>query len=153
MEQLNKQQDSMNMNHTLKLKEIDQLHDTVSQFSKSTIETKKICATLVVAVATIILKVTDNHLDPSLYVTTLSVVFIFWLIDSNFYYYQRKVRIRLDAIVKELQPDRIIVGFGMPISNQPKLIFSSLFNHSQIFYLVIGLGIGLMCFLDLTGVF
>lgn len=143
----------MEINETLKLKEIDQLHDTVAQFSKSTIETKKICATLVVAVSTIILKVTDNHLDPSLYITTLSVVFIFWLIDSNFYYYQRKVRIRLDSIVKELQPDRIITGFGMPISKQPRMIISSLFNYSQIFYLVIGIGIIIVAILDLIGIF
>lgn len=47
----------------LKLKEIDQLDAAIIQFSKSTLATKKICASLLAGVAALILKLTNNSID------------------------------------------------------------------------------------------
>lgn len=76
----------MTIQETLKLKEIDQLDKAVLQFSKNTLATKKICATLLVGISTIILKITNNNLDLSLYVAIIITIALFWLIDSHSYY-------------------------------------------------------------------
>jgi hypothetical protein len=122
---------------TLKLKEIDQLDSAILQFSKNTLATKKICASLLVGIATLILKLTDNNLDISIYVGSFITLLIFWIIDSNSYYYQRKLRIRMTEIVNELKENQLISdGFGMPLESKEKSSWKrAFFNESQLFYL------------------
>ena len=89
---------------TLKLKEIDQLDSAILQFSRNTLATKKICASLLVGIAALILKLTNNNLDFSIYISSFITLLIFWVIDSNSYYYQRKLRIRIsENIAKEIK--------------------------------------------------
>jgi len=127
----------MDINQTLKLKEIDQLDSAILQFSKNTLITKRICASLLVAIIAIILRVTDDKLDFSIYVASAVTLLIFWIIDSNSYYYQRLLRIRMSKIVKELKNDDLVIGFGMPLKKDEKITWGkSLFNSSQLFYLL-----------------
>ncbi|AXG73720.1 hypothetical protein DVK85_05525 [Flavobacterium arcticum] len=125
------------INKILKLKEIDQLDSSILQFSKNTLATKKICASLLVAIPSIIFKMTDNKLDTSIYVSSSLILLFFWIIDSNSYYYQRKLRIRMSEIVNELNGNQLIVnGFGMPLDNKEKESWGkAFFNKSQLFYL------------------
>ncbi|HKM00790.1 MAG TPA: hypothetical protein VJ083_01920 [Sedimentibacter sp.] len=121
----------------MKLKEIDQLDSAILQFSKNTLITKRICASLLVAIIAIILRVTDDKLDFSIYVASAVTLLIFWIIDSNSYYYQRLLRIRMSKIVKELKNDDLVIGFGMPLKKDEKITWGkSLFNSSQLFYLL-----------------
>lgn len=128
----------MDINETLKLKEIDQLDSAILQFSKNTLATKKICASLLVGVVTIILKLTDNTLDYSIYVGSIVTIMIFWVIDSNSYFYQRKLRIRMTGIVNELRKSEFVIdGYGMPLVKTGKASWQrALFNSSQLFYLI-----------------
>lgn len=127
----------MDINQTLKLKEIDQLDSAILQFSKNTLITKRICASLLVAIIAIILRITDDTLDFSIYVASVITLFIFWIIDANSYYYQRLLRIRMSKIVNELKENDLIVGFGMPLKKDEKITWiKSLFNSSQLFYLL-----------------
>ena len=111
----------MEIKTTLKLKEIDQLDAAILQFSKNTLATKKICASLLVGVIALILKITDNSLDLSIYVSSFITILVFWIIDSNSYYYQRKLRIQMTKIVNELKEEQILInGFGMPLGKSEK---------------------------------
>lgn len=122
------------INKILKLKEIDQLDAAILQFSKNTLASKKICATLLVGFITIILQMTKNYFDVSIYFSCGLILFIFWITDSISYYYQRKLRIRMAEIVKELNNSPLI-GLGIPLQTNEKITWKkSLFNHSQWFY-------------------
>lgn len=129
----------MDINQTLKLKEIDQLDSAILQFSKNTLMTKRICASILVGIIAIILKITDNKLDFAIYASSFITLIVFWIIDSNSYYYQRSLRIRMTEIVNELRenkPQLIIDGFGMPLIKKEKPSWCrAFFNSSQLFYL------------------
>ncbi len=120
----------------LKLKEIDQLDSAILQFSKNTLTTKKICGTILISITAIILKITENKLDLSIYVSCAVTLLIFWFIDANSYYYQRKLRIRMTKIVNELKGEESLFdGYGMPLNNDEKPSWvKSFFNRSQFFY-------------------
>lgn len=128
----------MDIHETLKLKEIDQLDSAILQFSKNTLATKKICASLLVGVVTIILKLTDNTLDFSIYMGCILTITMFWIIDSNSYYFQRKLRIRMTEIVNELRACELVIeGYGMPLKKTEKASWArAFFNSSQLFYLL-----------------
>lgn len=128
----------MDIKTQLKLKEIDQLDSAILQFSKNTLTSKKICASILVGVIALILKITDNSLDLSIYVSSIVTLLIFWIIDSNSYYYQRKLRIKMTEIVNDLNGNGIIyVGYGMPLEKEEKASWkSAFFNQSQLFYIL-----------------
>lgn len=145
----------MDIKQTLKLKEIDQLDAAILQFSRNTLITKRICASLLVAIIAIILRVTDNNIDYSIYVASIITLLIFWIIDANSYFYQRLLRIRMSQIVNELIDEKIIVpGFGMPLKKGEKASWrKSLFNNSQLFYLLSLLVILIVAFCDFIELF
>jgi hypothetical protein len=135
---------------TLKLKEIDQLDSAILQFSRNTLATKKICASLLVGITALILKLTDNSLDLSVYVSGFITLLIFWILDSNSYYYQRKLRIRMTEIVNGLKENKLVIdGYGMPLDNKEKPSWKrAFFNESQLFYLLGGLVIIVLVIID-----
>ena len=77
-----------------------------------------------------------NNLDNAIYTGSFITIFIFWIIDSNSYYYQRVLRIRMSKIVNELKEyQNIFQEFGMPLENEEKASWlKSFFNISQMFY-------------------
>ena len=141
---------NMDIETTLKLKEIDQLDAAILQFSKNTLTTKKICASILIGIVTIILKITNNELDLAIYVSGLITILIFWIIDSNSYYYQRKLRIRMTKIVKSLKPNSVINdGYGMPLEKNEIPSWKDAFiNTSQYFYLFSSIVILLIAVID-----
>ena len=128
----------MEINQILKLKEIDQLDSAILQFSKNTLATKKICASLLIGIIAIILRITNNSLDDSIYISSFFTFLLFWVIDSNSYYYQRKLRIRMSKLVKELEDNASLLnGFGMPLEqNETSSWIKAFFNESQLFYII-----------------
>lgn len=144
-----------NINITLKLKEIDQLDAAILQFSKNTLVTKRICASILVAIIAMILSITNNKLDSSIYVASLITLIIFWVIDAHSYYYQRLLRQRMTQITNDLKGDNIIqYGFGMPLKKEEKINWiKSLFNSSQLFYILSILVIVCACICDSVEMF
>jgi len=127
---------NMDIKTILKLKEIDQLDSAILQFSKNTLTSKKLCASLLVGIFSLILKLTNNVLDNSLFFSSFISVLVFWIIDSFSYYYQKKIRIRMSEIVDELyENNQLVNGYGMPLSGNIKASWiKSMFNFSQLFY-------------------
>jgi len=127
----------MDINQILKLKEIDQLDSAILQFSKNTLATKKFCASFLIGIIAILLRITNNTPDDSIYISSLITLTLFWVIDSNSYYYQRKLRIRMSKLVKELEENNnlLLNGFGMPLEkDETSSWVKAFFNESQLFY-------------------
>lgn len=126
-----------NIKQVLKLKEIDQLDSAILQFSQNTITTKKIYASILIGIITIILKITDNHIDHSIYIASIITTILFWIIDSTSYFYQRKLRIKMTEIVRELSGEKKLEGYGISLNgNEKPSIKESFFNASQIIYML-----------------
>jgi len=144
---------NIDIKETLKLKEIDQLDSAILQFSKNTLATKRICATLLIGVSTIVLKITNDRIDYALYVGSIVTLIFFWIIDSNSYYYQRKLRIRMTEIVNDLKSrDFISDGYGMPLNKKEESSWvKAFFNSSQVFYYLGFLIIIIVAIVDIIG--
>lgn len=102
----------------------------------------------------LILKITDNSLDLSIYVSSFITIIVFWIIDSNSYYYQRKLRIQMTKIVNELKEEEIVIdGFGMPLTKAEKSSWEkAFFNESQLFYILGTVVVIGLLIIDKTGI-
>jgi hypothetical protein len=78
---------------------IDQLHAATLKASDSCFEMKKMCATLLVATGSLIAVFTNKSLSDGVFVAGLAVITSFWLADSVGYYYQRRLRAHMDALI------------------------------------------------------
>jgi hypothetical protein len=125
------------INQILKLKEIDQLDVAILQFSKNTLASKKLCATLLVGIISIISQITKDCFDIYFFISCGLTLSVFWVIDSISYYYQQKLRVRMTEIANELKKnDAKFIGFGMPLQKVDKKVLwkMAFFNNSQWFY-------------------
>jgi hypothetical protein len=141
-------------------KVVDQLHTATLNFSTTSLELKKMFFVLVgIAVPTLI-KLSDSHLDLSLFVTLYVLTITFWSLDSYTYFFQEKLREKMDNHLKNIK-DRnrphVIVGyrndlqeFTLENSRTPKnRRWRSATNSSvALYYILFGLNtVGLTLFL------
>ncbi len=139
---------------------IDQIHKVVLNLSTHCFELKKFCATIMVSFVTLVTIFTDKHLDYSVFIGSFVIVIFFWLLDSQSYFYQQKLRMTMKTIVEEMfaryQENLVVNGVGVPIlienqqASMKKPIIHSLFNSSMFFYLflailVLILGVAYRC--------
>ena len=140
---------------------IDQMHKAVLQFSSNCFELKKLCATVLVSAATLIATFTNKQLDLSIFVAGLIVTLFFWLLDSQSYYYQEKLRaymkIKAENLAARHNQKVVVDGVGLPLSEERERrkvetrVLSSLFNSSMFFYLVIAVIIILLAIIFKLG--
>jgi hypothetical protein len=125
---------------------IEQLHKVVLQISANCFELKKLCATVLVSVGTLIATFTARQLDYSLYIAGGLIAGIFWVLDAQSYYYQAKIRARMKEVAEELMarrgPRLTIAGVGMPVqANATTKGYAqarrAAFNSSMLFYLFV----------------
>ena len=126
---------------------IDQLHKLVLQLSSNCFETKKLCATVIVGVATLVATFTGKELDISLWVGAAIVTMLFWILDAQSYYYQEKLRARMKILAEtraRLHAPQITVdGVGMPLEerretwNPWRRAIHAVCNPSMAFYWIL----------------
>jgi hypothetical protein len=75
---------------------IDQLHTATVNFSSSSLELKKMLFVLIGIAVPSLIKLSGDHLDNSLFVTLYILTFTFWTLDSFTYFYQEKLREKMD---------------------------------------------------------
>lgn len=75
---------------------IDQLHTATLNFSATSLELKKILFILVGIAVPSLIKLAGDKLDTSLFVTIYILGLTFWLLDSFTYFYQEKLREKMD---------------------------------------------------------
>lgn len=126
---------------------LDQLSGVVGQISNFCFETKKFCVTTLFVVITLIVKLTSDKLDSSIFVAALFITLCFWFLDSTGYFYQVKLRGTMEQIRERItaQDSRplvttdgmvIIAPSRVNVSNCRKVIGSAV-NHSMWLYVVL----------------
>lgn len=123
---------------------LNQLHNVVLQTSTFCFRTKQICLTVDVAVVGVLLKLTENILDPSIFVAGLFIPLSFWFLDSIGYFYQVKIRGIMDNIrerIKKRNTEQIIAPELSKVIDEDRVKVSqakkagnAFFNHSMWLY-------------------
>ena len=91
---------------------IDQLHSATSNFSTTSLELKKLLFVLVGIAVPSLIKLAGDKLDISLFVTIYMLSLTFWFLDSFTYFYQEKLREKMDkhfGLIKARNTDAIIL--------------------------------------------
>jgi len=84
-------------------KVIDQLHTATLNFSTTSLELKKIFFVLIGVAVPSLIKLSGDKLDISLFVTLYLLSFTFWFLDSFTYFYQEKLREKMDKLFNQIK--------------------------------------------------
>jgi hypothetical protein len=117
--------------------DIDQLHKAVLQISSNCFELKKLCATVLVSAGTLISTFLGWHLNQALLGGGFIVTAFFWVLDAQSFYYQRKLRDRMDLLNNNIRGRGGMQGSiasGLRVGK-----WRSMFNESMAFYLILAL--------------
>ena len=82
---------------------IDQLHNATNKFSASSLEFKKIYFVLLGISIPVIFKIADEEFDIALLITPLLLSIFFWFLDGFTYFYQEKLRGKMDRHFEKLK--------------------------------------------------
>lgn len=141
---------------------IDQLHNATNRFSSSSLELKKIYFVLLGIVIPIVFKIGKEKFDIALLIAPLVITLFFWFLDSFTYYYQEKLREKMDKHFEKLKVrNRPSVTINENIHEytlendrtSKKRFFRSVINYSSAFYpAIMGLNI-ILIFCHYAGAF
>jgi hypothetical protein len=121
--------------------QLDQLHSVVLQLAKNCFELKKLCVTVIVSAATLVVTFTEHRIDLAFFIGGAIIILFFYVADAQSYYYQEKIRIRMAQIATTLanrhsqQPQVVVVG--MPLGQQrlaQSRLLRAFLNSSMWFY-------------------
>lgn len=82
---------------------IDQLHTATLNFSTTSLELKKILFVLIGIAVPSLIKLAGDKLDTSLFVTIYLLALTFWFLDSYTYFYQEKLREKMDKHFSQIK--------------------------------------------------
>lgn len=82
---------------------IDQLHTATLNFSSTSLELKKIFFILIGIAVPSLIKLANNKLDTSLFITIYLLALTFWFLDSFTYFYQEKLREKMDKHFSQIK--------------------------------------------------
>ncbi len=114
---------------------IQQLHNAVLQFSNNTMEVKKLFVSVLIAFFTIIVTMNPGITSLSkMQLIILGIIdILFWMLDAQSYYYQKKLRQQITDLQEKLRKN---------VNPKEKrsvfvLIRKSIFNMSMFIYIVV----------------
>jgi hypothetical protein len=126
---------------------IDQLHSATISFSSNSLELKKLFFVLIGIAVPSLIKLAGDKLDLSFFITLYVLTFTFWFLDSYTYFYQEKLREKMDKLfaqIKARNEDKLIVlenreqSFTIEVSRTKKgRIWRSICNPSTKLYLIL----------------
>ena len=111
--------------------EADQMHSAALQISQTSFDFKKLCVSLIGAIAAILLKFGDGDLNHEMFVVGMILVIGFWLSDATAYFYQKKLR---KSISKRYQLIAARNNQTLDGSTSNPSALRSLFNASMLLY-------------------
>jgi len=123
-------------------KVIDQLHSATLNFSTTSLELKKIFFILVGIAVPSLIKLAGDKLDTSLFVTLYILTLTFWCLDSFTYFYQEKLREKMDNHFHQIKlrhkENEVKVDITIESTRTKKYrCWRSVFNTSVSLYLVL----------------
>jgi hypothetical protein len=126
---------------------IDQLHTATVNFSATSLELKKLFFVLLGITIPALIKLSGDKLDLSLFVTMYVLITTFWFFDSFTYFYQEKLREKMDSIFNKIKirnkaeiilPDNMKSEFTIETVRISKdRVWRSISNISLRFYFVL----------------
>lgn len=126
---------------------LDQLHKVVLQTSIFCFRTKQICLTIDVAVIGVLIKLSEENLDTSIFLAGFLIPISFWYLDSIGYFYQVKLRGVMNNIrdrIENRSKESIVVTSNSVVIethrvSTPKIkrIGNAFFNHSMWLYAIL----------------
>lgn len=120
---------------------IDQLHNAVLNFSRNSMQAKKIMFTLLGIIVAAMLQATSLSTVVRWFPLIIGIVVLFWAFDAYTYFYQEKLRAAMDVrfeALKKRYPSNCEDEFTLPEKRQKKRRFwRSIFNGSVLFYPII----------------
>lgn len=148
-----------NIENEIDWKIIDQLHNATSNFSKNSLEIKKLLFVVIGISTPLIINLCSNKLDKSLFVSFYFFIIPFWILDSFTYYYQEKLRDKMNDKFNSISRRNEHKSFEYKVTEytlpnnrtKKKRIVRSLFNLSHLaFYgsLIILTTIGFLLYLN-----
>lgn len=141
-------------------KVIDQLHAATVNFSTASLELKKLFFVIVGIAVPSLIKLAGDKLDISLFITLYILTITFWFLDSFTYFYQEKLREKMDKHFNEIRNrnketlimrDDLKQDFTIETNRTQKdRLWRSVSNSSVRFYFVLFLlnSIGLILLLN-----
>ncbi len=82
---------------------IDQLHSATASFSSTSLELKKLFFVLIGIAVPSLIKLAGDKLDLSLFITLYIITITFWYLDSFTYFFQDKLREKMDKRFNEIK--------------------------------------------------
>ena len=82
---------------------IDQLHSATLNFSTTSLELKKLLFVLIGIAVPSLIKLAGDKLDISLFITVYLLALTFWFLDSFTYFYQEKLREKMDKHFSQIK--------------------------------------------------
>lgn len=127
---------------------IDQLHAATVSFSSTSLELKKLLFVLIGIAVPSLVKLAGDKLDYSLFSTIYIFVLTFWFFDSFTYFYQEKLREKMDHLfnqIRERNKNVLVVSadgnpkeFTLEKTRTNKTrIWRSITNPSMRFYIIL----------------
>jgi hypothetical protein len=120
---------------------IDQLHNAVLNFSRNSMQAKKIMFTLLGIFMAAMIQAPILVTIVRWFPVIIGIVVLFWAFDSYTYFYQEKLRAAMDVRFESLKkryPSNSEDEFTLPEKRQKKGRFwRSIFNGSVLFYPII----------------
>lgn len=121
---------------------IDQLHNAVLNFSRNSMQAKKIMFTLLGIFVAAMIQAPTIYSVEKWFPVVIGIVALFWAFDSYTYFYQEKLRaamdVRFEAIKQRYTDTENNDEFTLPETRQKGYRFwRSVFNGSVLFYPVI----------------
>ncbi|HMK17679.1 MAG TPA: hypothetical protein VK492_05770 [Chitinophagaceae bacterium] len=138
---------------------IDQLHTATINFSTASLELKKLFFVLVGIAVPALIKLSGDSLDLSMFITLYILTFTFWFLDSFTYFYQEKLREKMDTHffeIKKRNSEPVIISdkkteeYTLEDSRSSKdRLWRSASNNSVRFYFILSIinSIGFILFL------
>lgn len=113
-------------------KNIDQLHNATVNFSKNSLEIKKLLFVVIGISTPLIINLSNNKLDTSLFISLYIILIPFWIFDSYTYYYQKKLRAKMEGLFIEIKNRNLNTTDVFQEKSQIKQIIMALFNLSHL---------------------
>jgi hypothetical protein len=141
-------------------KVIDHLHSATVNFSTTSLEIKKLFFVLIGIAVPSIIKLSGDKLDLSLFIALYILTFTFWFLDSFTYFYQEKLREKMNWHFNEIKNrnkeslivyDGIQQGLAIEVNRTNKnRLWRSASNPSVRFYFILFtlITLGLLFFLN-----
>ena len=150
-------EDKRDIDSEIDWKIIDQLHNVVLNFSRNSMQAKKIMFTILGIFIVPFLQLQEKNVATTWLPFVMFIVALFWAFDSYTYYYQEKTRalmdVRFHSLKKRYPSSNPDDEFTLPDSRKScGRFWRSIFNGSVLFYPFVIIMIGILWALIAKGV-